>query len=287
MNNKLHFSTWKILLFVFLICFIAIIWREIIFSKSVKNAEIYFLNVGQGDSELIVLPNNVKILIDGGPGDKVLNELSQNLSFFDRYIDLVILSHPETDHFSGLIGVLKNYKVGAFIYNGRAGVSKSFSGLKNVIEENKIPTVVLAESDKIKYLDNKFKILSPGKKLLSGKDTNDSSLVIRFENKNISALFTGDIGKNAENYIFQKYDLKSDILKIPHHGSKYSSADEFIKEVNPKISVIEVGKNSYGHPTPIVISRLKEINSQIFRTDLSGTIKIVLEASKLNIFSQR
>ena len=283
----MKYSSWVILLAIFLFVFDFIIWEEIVFSESDKNSKIYFLNVGQGDSELVVLPNNVKVLIDGGPDNKVLNELSQNISSYDRYIDLVILSHAQLDHFGGLIRVVKNYKIGAFIFNGRNGTSAAYKDLENEIKQNKIPVITLSQNDKINYLDNKFEILSPSKKLLEDKNLNNTVLVIKFTGNNESVLFTGDIGKNIEDDLIGSGNLKSDILKVAHHGSKYSSAQEFLDFVSPKISVIEVGKNSYGHPNPSVLNRLKEVNSRIFRTDINGTVKIELSASKLNIFSQR
>ena len=108
-----------ILIMIFLVVFDFFIWGLIVFEPINKNLQVYFLDVGQGDSELVILPNGPKVLIDGGPNNKVINELASVLRPTDRYIDLVILSHPQTDHFTGLIDVLKRYQIGAFIFNGR------------------------------------------------------------------------------------------------------------------------------------------------------------------------
>ncbi len=112
-----------ILLVILLASLDVLVWRTIIFAETSDNLEIYFLNVGQGDSELVVLPGGVQILIDGGKGNYAVQELTSILPFFDRYLDLVVLSHPEIDHFLGLIEVLKNYQVGTFISNGRPGTA--------------------------------------------------------------------------------------------------------------------------------------------------------------------
>ena len=269
-----------------MIVFDAILWLEILKGKN-KNAEIYFLNVGQGDSELIVLPGNIKILIDGGPDNKVLSELSNELSSLDRYIDLVILSHPEQDHFGGLVGVLKNYKVGAFIYNGINRQNLSFQQLEKTVHENKISMIALGQGDNITYLNDKLEFLWPAKDYLNDKQLNDTVLVTRFSTVDGKALFVGDIGENIESELVKKYDLKADVLKVGHHGSKYSSAESFLKNVSPEISVIEVGKNSYGHPAPAVLERLASVGSQIFRTDKNGDVEIVFGPQKLNILTQK
>jgi len=283
-------KNWVILIFIFLFVLDCFVWSEIVFNGKSKNPEIYFLNVGQGDSEMVVLQNNVKVLIDGGPDKKILENIPEVLSYFDRHIDLVVMSHPQLDHFGGLIEVLKRYQVGAFIWNGIENNTESFAELKKVIKENNIPQIILAEGDKIKYQENEFKVLFPSGNLLATdnkKNINDDALVLELASPNGSALFTADIGKNIEDYLIGKYNLNVDILKVGHHGSKTSSVAEFLKSVSPKISVIEVGKNSYGHPTKEALARLSDVGSKIFRTDKNGIIKLVLDNNKINVFAQK
>ena len=275
------------MIILFLAVFDVFIWGQIVFSAPNKNTEVYFLDVGQGDSELAVLPGNVKILIDAGPNRKVLDELTSALSPFDRYIDLVVLSHPQLDHFAGLIDVLKRYQVGAFVFNGRRGETAAFGDLEKIIQENKIPVIVLGEKDKIKYQDSRFDVLSPSKNLLSSAELNDTTLVMRLLSQNAKILFTGDIDSKIENYLAEKYELDVDVLKIAHHGSKFSSSEEFLRAATPKLTIIEVGKNSYGHPTEQVLNRLALIGAQIFRTDKDGTIKLVLDNGRINIFEEK
>ena len=146
MLNRNHL----ILFLIFLAVFDFLIWKSIILNKPNSDTEIYFLDVGQGDSELVILPGGIKVLIDAGPNSKVVNELESILRPTDRYIDLLVLSHPETDHFNGFIDVLKRYQVGAFIYNGRAGTAQSWKELAKIVEENKIQVFIFGQGDKIK-----------------------------------------------------------------------------------------------------------------------------------------
>lgn len=159
-------KNWVILLAIFLIVFDGLVWHEIVFNAPNNNSEIYFLNVGQGDSEMIVLPNNVKVLIDGGPANnKILENISDVLSHFDRHIDLIVMSHPQLDHFGGLIDVLKRYSVGVFIWSGIENNTASFAELEKTIKENKISQIVLREGDKIKYQGDYLEIIYPPKNL--------------------------------------------------------------------------------------------------------------------------
>jgi len=258
------------------------VWSRIIISKSADGESLYFFDVGQGDSEMISL-DSVQILIDGGPNSKILNELPKALSIGDRYIDLVVLSHPQLDHFGGLIDVLKNYKIGAFIGNGLKGTSGAYQELENLIAQNAIKYLAVNEGDRVKYKDYILDVLAPSDKNLVSKESNDTGLVLKFSSPKLKALYAADIGFDIEKELLKKYDLDIDILKVAHHGSKYSSAKEFLAAVSPKAAILEVGKNSYGHPTKEALSRFTEIGAQIFRTDKNGTIKFDLAKNVLNI----
>jgi len=236
---------------------------------------------------LVILPNGPKILIDGGPNNKVIANLASILRPTDRYIDLVMLSHPQTDHFTGLIDVLKRYRVGAFIFNGRSGTASSWPELVRIIDENKTPTVVLAAKDKINYAGNKFNILMPDKNFIQSADLNETAIVALLQSQNSKVLFTGDADSKMEDYLAQRYNLDIDVLKVGHHGSKYSSGENFLRVTSPKIAVIEVGKNSYGHPTSEVLNRLASVGSQIFRTDKDGLVKLIINNQKINIFKNK
>jgi len=280
---------WVILLVLFLIIFDGFVWSEILFRGPNKNTEIYFLDVGQGDSALIILPGNTKILIDGGPNNKIINELTAILRPTDRYIDLMILSFSQTDHFSGLIDVLKRYRVGGFIFNGRRGNAGSWLELTKILREKGVPILILASKDKIRHLDNQFNFLWPEKDFIQSRELNETALVPLLQSQGVKVLFTGDIDTKIEKYLLKKHGLglDVDILKVAHHGSKYSSGENFLQAVSPKVAVIPVGKNSYGHPTKEVLSRLALVGAQIFRTDKDGTVKLIINSQEINIFKKK
>ena len=261
---------------IVLLVFNGWIWQQVYFQTLAEPA-IYFLNIGQGDSQLISFPS-VKILIDGGRDQRVLSELDKALpDFDDNIIDLVILTHPDSDHFGGLIEVLKNYKVGAFVSNGQLGKGKKFKELQKTLVNSNLRAINILTGDKIRYQDYLIRIISPDPVALNRDNKNEASIVLLLEVNGNKVLLTGDIGFETENRLLQEYDLKSDILKVAHHGSRFSSGREFVEQVNPKISIIEVGKNPYGHPHPQVLEILASANSTIYRTDVDGTIKIILD----------
>ncbi|TSC82352.1 MAG: beta-lactamase domain-containing protein [Parcubacteria group bacterium Gr01-1014_20] len=265
-----------------------LVWQQIIFLDRSGSPKIYFLDVGQGDSTLVQFPTGVQILTDAGPSKKVTVELEKVLGETDRYIDLAVITHPQLDHFNGFNEILERYEVGAFIVNGRGVELREWENLIAKIKEKKIPVIILTAGDKIKNAQNKINILSPDQNFIQSGELNDTSLVTKIETGNLKILLTGDIGQNLEKYLVQKFGpaLKADILKIPHHGSKYSSSDEFLKNVNPEIAVIEVGDNRYGHPTEETLARLGKTDIlKVLRTDRDGTIKTVAEDSRLKFFS--
>lgn len=263
------------------------IWNAILFWGASNDLELYFLDVGQGDGQLISLPGNVQILIDGGPGIKTLSEVNKALGPTDRYIDLVILSHPQLDHFGGFIDVFKNYSVGAFIFNGQNGIALAYKDLIKAVEENGAQRVILGEGDKIRYKDYILEILAPSSSDLASKEANDGGLVVMLKALNLKVLYTADIDSKLEKKLISKYELKADVLKVGHHGSKYSSSKEFLVAVSPKVAVIEVGKNNYGHPTKAALSRLANTSSMIFRTDQDKTVKIISDGENLKIYKSR
>ncbi|MEK7463117.1 MAG: MBL fold metallo-hydrolase [Patescibacteria group bacterium] len=278
---------------LFLIAINIAVWYLIIFPRSISGSELYFLSIGQGDSSLLLLPPStssgqagggeyVKFLIDGGPINGGLNSNLEKILGLDKYIDLVFVTHPELDHFGGFIELLKNYKIGAILYNGDDRDNNNWAEFNRIISEKKIVKMALVKGDSVIYTASILKVFNSAN--LSA-NTNDSGLVMGLETDGFKALFTADIGAAIEKILAQSENIKSDILKVGHHGSKYSSDLSFLKKVEPKISVVEVGKNNYGHPTKEALGRLKEVGSQIFNTYQQGIIKIVKEEGELKVFS--
>ncbi len=259
------------------------------------SAREYFLDVGQGDSELIVFPGGVKIMTDAGPKagqtSAVIDALEKALPQGDRYIDLAIISHPDADHFAGYLDVMDRYEIGAFVYNGRDGASDAWRELLERIDAKHIPIVTLGAGDRIHYATNIIDILSPDAAFVQSAETNDTSLVelVRADPGGADAfrtLLTGDAPFSVENYLIKNgLDVRADILKVAHHGSKYASGSMFLRAVNPKAAVIGVGaKNVYGHPSKETLARLaSSTHAQVFRTDLDGTVEIFSEGGVLKI----
>ncbi len=264
------------------------IWFGILFTRTPSDT-LYVLDVGQGDSQLVVLASEdgksvIKILIDGGRDKTVLYALDEALgNLNDKYIDLVILTQTDLDHMGGIIEVTQRYDVGMFVSNGRERDSDAYAALRKTLTDRGINTIALLEGDSIRYGDNILTVLSPHQERLKSKSTNEASLVVMLQSGGTKTLFTGDIGFPTENELLEKkVDLTADILKVGHHGSKYSSGENFLAAVRPTISVIGVGmKNGYGHPAARVLETLELAGSRVYRTDLNGTIKIPLGASEL------
>ena len=273
-------------IFLVLIGFNIFVWYNVFIGEQ-NNLDIYFLDVGQGDSQLVVLPGGVKVLIDGGPDKGVLFELSEILSQTDRYIDLVVMTHPQLDHFGGLLDIVERYKVGAFISPGRDGDSRAWGDFVDALGKKGTPIVFVGAGDLISYRDSTLAVLSPNKEFFSNKEVNESSLVLGLNSEGVRVLFTGDIGFETENFLVEAYDIDADILKVAHHGSKFSTGLNFLAETTPRISVIGVGgKNRFGHPTQAALSRLKSIGSSIYRTDQSGTVHIEAKDGVIGVFAE-
>ncbi len=274
-----HFKAKRIGIFLFFLAvFDLAVWWVVAVGEDREAAAIFFFDVGQGDASLIALPGGVEVLVDGGPPNgRVMSELAEALRPTDRYLDLVVMTHPELDHFGGLIEALDSYEVGAFIANGRAGKAAAYRDLRAVLGKRKVPELILGEGDSIRYRDSTFSFLAPNTDEARSKAVNDSSIVFMFENAGWRALFTGDIGAAVERRIAGDYALSAHLLKVSHHGSKFSSSDAFVREVSPDIAAIGVGKNSYGHPTPEALGRLARAGGVVLRTDRDGTLSVELK----------
>jgi len=265
----------------FLICANIIAWLGIFQISKAKTLEIWFFDVGQGDAIFIQTPEKHQILIDGGPDARILEKLSAEMPFYDKSIDLIILSHPESDHMAGLIQVLKTYKVDYIVWTGivrdTAGFKQWQKAIKQEAEQG--AQIKIAQSgQKIISSRTVLELLHPFENLAGQKfkDSNNTSIVVKLISNNKSILFTGDIYKSIEKQLIQNNaDLGADVLKVGHHGSKTSTSNEFIQAVSPEIAVIQLGQNnSYGHPHEQTLETLLNNNVQILRTDESGDINL-------------
>jgi len=263
-------------------------------NKSRGVLEVDFLDVGQGDSILIKTPQGDDILIDGGPDASVLDGLGRNLPFYDRDIELMILTHPHSDHVAGLVEVLKRYEVKKVLYTGALHTSPDYLEWLKIIKEKNIPMEIVKAGDRFQfgtslYLD----ILYPFEELTNQKfkELNDSSIVSRLVYGQTSFLLMGDASVKIEEQLIKSElsgQLKSDVLKVGHHGSHYSSSLEFLEVVKPDYAVIQVGEdNKFGHPHLGTLRKLENLGINIFRTDLDGEIKIKSDGNILGVGSER
>ena len=261
-------------------------WQRVFDLIEGRYLEIVFFDVGQGDAIFIETPQKHQILIDGGPDSSVLEKLAKEIPFWDRSIDVVILTHPDKDHLAGLIEVLKGYKVDYILWTGVVRQTPENDEWRSLLQEQKGEIVMTKAGQRIKAGEVHFNILSPAE-YLEGKefkDSNDTSIVSRLVFGQNSFLLTGDITSSIEEELVEKkFNLMSNVLKVGHHGSKYSTSDNFLEAVDPETAVIQVGKNPYGHPTEEVLQRLKKFDIEILRTDKDGDIKIVSDGNNFKI----
>lgn len=260
-----------------------------------QKLRIFFIDVGQGDSTLIITPDKKTVLIDGGGsdsfdvGEKVL--LPYLLDRRILKIDYVLISHFDTDHCGGILTIMEKVKVKNIIISEQAEHSENYERSKKLMIHKKIRLIEVKKGDKIKIgRYSEFKILFPTSRLLSENPLNNNSIVAQFNYNNFKMLFTGDIEKLAEQQILktEKAEIRADILKVAHHGSKTSSIPEFIKAVRPRIALIGVGKNNtFGHPNQQTIKNLENIKCRIYRTDLQGEIIIRIDQKgRMNVKSK-
>jgi len=250
--------------------------------------EVVFFDIGQGDAIFIETPDKKQILIDGGPDNAILEKLNREMFFYDRTIDLLILTHPDADHITGLVSVLEYYNVKHILTSGVEKDTAVYKRWRDLIKEKNIPLILAQSGQKILLDQDIFlEIIWPEQSSIKSfsKNTNNVSVVGKLVYKDIEFLLTGDIEKKVENYLVNNnLNLESDILKVPHHGSKTSSSYNFIKMINPQISVISVGGNNrYNHPNDEVLDRLKE--SFIYRTDKNRDIRILTDGNLFDILT--
>ncbi len=241
--------------------------------------KVSFFDVGQGDSSMIETPNRAKVIIDGGPNNSVLAKIGRSLSFYDRTIEILIITHPDSDHLAGAVEVLKNYDIGLVLTNGRECATKICGEFEKIAKEKNIKIVTARTGQKIDFGGNAIMdIFLPSQaQAFSGKkEDNNFSIISRLSYGADSFLFMGDAEVKEELALLAAWpDLSAEVLKVGHHGSKNSSNQLFLDKIKPKFSIISVGaKNRYGHPTSEALEKLEKIGSEIFRTDLGGDIKL-------------
>lgn len=276
---------------LFLFCLNLLAWADVYYLSQPKHLKVVFFDVGQGDSIFISTPKSQKILIDGGPSPALAAEkLAKQMPFYDNNLDMVVLTHPDQDHLLGLFDILKRYKVKTILWSGVAVNNAEYQEWEKAMKNEGADIKIARAGEKIilqKNPDILIDVLNPtvNGNTDVGKDINDTSVVMRLSFLNNSFLFTGDISSSQEAVLLaDNQNLKSDVLKVSHHGSKEASSPDFLSAVGPKTAVIEVGRdNSYGHPSSEVLENLKKSGIDVMRTDQNGDIKISSDGNSLKI----
>lgn len=249
-----------------------------------------FFDVGQGDSGLIRTPQGQDVLIDGGPDNKVVQKLGQAMPLMDRDIELMILSHPHSDHVTGLNEVIRRYNVKKIMMTGLIHTAPEYRQFLKLIEEKNIKVEIIKQPEEIAIEAGlSIKIFFPDENLEGRQlnNVNNSSIVSKIIFASTSFMLTGDYEDEeslAEHY---KTELKSDVLKVGHHGSVNANNEYFLKLVNPLYAVISVGANNrYGHPQYRVLHELESLGAKILRTDQDGDIIFVSDGRKIENMQQ-
>ena len=250
--------------------------------------EVIYFDIGQGDSILIKTPSHHTILIDGGPGTSVVSKLGNHLPFYQQKIDLVILTHAHEDHLAGLIGVVNKYEVDQVIYSNVEYSSSSYAEWQSIIETKDITVIEPIVGQEYIFDEVVLEILYPFDKYeITPEDINDTSVISRLTYQDTTFLFTGDASVDVENKLLENnIYIYSDVLKVAHHGSKYSSSFDFLEAVSPDYAVIQSEEgNSFGHPHKLVLNKLNGYDIEILRNDEIGDI--IFTSNGLDIIIQR
>lgn len=247
-------------------------------NESSSNLKIYFVDVGQADC-ILINDNNEYSLIDAGnneDGEKLVKYFKDLGITKFKY---VFGTHAHEDHIGGMDNIIKNFQIEHFYMPDAITTTRTFEEVLDVLEEKSIAFETPKEDENLTFSDTDFKVLHVGK---DKKDLNDTSIVLKLTYKNTSYLFMGDATSSVEKDILDK-DIKSDVLKVGHHGSQYSSTISFLKKVSPKYAIIEVGKNnSYNHPKEVTLKKLEDLGTKIYRTDEDGTIILTSDGENMS-----
>jgi len=257
------------------------------FKNSGKELTIAVLDVGQGDAIYIESPTGAQILIDAGPPRKILSELARVVPLFDRRIDAIVITNPDADHIAGFADVIKHYEVGMVLQPGTENSSKTFQNLKKEIENKKIKNILAKKGMRLHLGGGAvLDILFPDRDV-SGWTTNDGSIIAKLTYGETEIMLTGDATSTTEQFVLKSFPheyLDVDILKVGHHGSRTSTSEAFLRALTPEYAIISSGKgNTYGHPHSDVLDALAQAGTQVFRTDLTGTVLVKTDGKYVNI----
>ncbi|APV43414.1 competence protein ComEC [Dehalogenimonas formicexedens] len=246
--------------------------------------QVTFLDVGQGDAIYIRTPAGQDILIDGGPSpQRLTQELSRRMPFWDRTIELVVSTHADADHLTGLVEALNRYKIIQIVDSGIPADTDLYGEWRRLIDEKKVPDTAVSAGQRIRLAGGlELEVFNPYDDTIA--DTNASCLVLGLKYGETSFLFTGDLPQSSElELVYRRLLPDATVLKVAHHGSNGSTGAAFLAVAPPELAIIQVGRNSYGHPTSAVVSALDSIciENGVFRTDTSGSVSFITDGHTL------
>lgn len=272
-----------------ILCIVIVATAFYFLYKEDERLEVTFLDVGQGDAALIQTPHGKTILIDGGTSNtSVLRRLGEELPFWEKKIDLVMVSHPHDDHYGGLAAVFERYDVKTFMATDYPAHQSSYKELLELVGEE--PSTVMRPWSQDFEIDGVyFDFIFPESSMIDKKigTANDASIVFKLSYGDIDFLFTGDAEKPVEQQLVtNKAKIEAEVLKLGHHGSDTSSTEDFLNLVKPRYAIASAGKdNSYGHPTLLIVKRLERSGIELFRTDQEGSLSFF--SNGVNLFKDR
>jgi competence protein ComEC len=272
----------------------ALLWARVL-SGPDGRLHVYFFDVGQGDSILVVSPAGRQVLVDGGPGTQsAVRALAGPLAPWDRSLDLVVLTHPDADHAQGLLEVLERMDVGAVLQGVEDPASPVSPPWQSALGRRGIPALAVTEGHTVDLGEGlTLEVLNPPGQAFqgTGADRNNNGVVLRLVYGDASLMLMGDIEAPGEERLLRRpQELAADVLKVAHHGSRTSTTPEFLRAVNPSLAVVSVGaSNRYGHPHPQVVERLQaQVGAGgLLRTDQQGTVEVISDGQGIWYRTQR
>lgn len=255
---------------------------------------IVFCDVGQGDAIFVRTPKGIDILVDGGPDDRVLSCLASHMPFWDKTLELVILTHPHADHLNGLISAAKNYQILAFATEDLKNKTQGFAKLMDLIKSQDIKTQYVYAGDRFKLKDGVIlEIVGPTKEFLQatspggniGESGEFASVLSLIKYKEFEVLLTGDSqASGLERAVRSGKVGDIDVLQTPHHGSKTGLNSQILDVLKPELTAISVGaKNKYNHPNPLTLELLRDKEIKILRTDEKADIELISDGEKWGV----
>lgn len=270
------------------------VWVFALASYSDGKLHVYSFNIGQGDATFIETPKHTQVLIDGGPDASVLGQLSSVMPFYDRSIDLIVLTHPQLDHLFGLVEVLKRYSVGHVLMTGVEYKSRTYDEFNALIAAQHIPVWIARAGQRIALddtatIDVLYPLESDQGMQTTPNDVNDTSVATLLTYGKEKFLMMGDaqIGEEV-GLINSGQNINIDVLKLSHHGSKTSTSQLFLDKTTPSLAFASMGLNNrFGHPSPEVVQRLASSSIPFYRTDLQGRMDISTDGNTLSVKTER